>query len=190
VPDRDQRLKWLGVADTSHTFEAINPVRELAPIIQAFRDIARGTADFYMLMVCGGSGNGKTHLCEAAVMELHDRRLRCPRKKWSDIIRHLKAGFRAEIYGDKYEDRFDRLRSIPRLIIDDVGMGSTGGNWEWGELEDIIDYRMENKLLTVVTTNLDLKQIPPRVVSRFRDGSRSRIMLNEAADYRPKMGER
>jgi len=87
---------------------------------------------------------------------------------------------------DAYDDIFERFRRARRLIIDDVGSGSTGSNWEWGELEDIVNYRCREGLLTVVTTNLDLKELPDRIVSRFDDAVNGRIALISAPDYRPR----
>jgi len=67
-------------------------------------------------------------------------------------------------------------------------MGTKGTEWEWSELEDIVNYRYRNDLHTVVTTNLDLKLVPDRIVSRFRDAEKSRLVLNESGDYRPRKG--
>lgn len=150
----------------------------------AFRDMALGKSDISMLMVYGGVGNGKSMCCEATVIEMFDRGLRVRRDRWSDIVRSMKSCFngKREL---TYEEYFSGLRSRKRLIFDDVGSGSTLGSWEWGELEDIIDYRYEHRLFTIVTTNLDIKQFPERILSRFKDKSRSRLILNEALDQRP-----
>ena len=175
-----------GVTDLRNTFDKMRHPKGFEQTFNAFRDMAKGGTDWNMLMDYGGAGNGKTLCCEATVIALYDRGIRAKREKWSDIVRFtLKASF-----GNKqpekppYAEQFAKLRGKPYLIIDDVGMGSTGGNWEWGELEDIVDYRLENGLFTIITTNLDLKGIPPRIVSRFRD-SRCRLICNEAPDQRP-----
>ena len=140
-----------------------------------------------MLMVYGGTGNGKSRCCEALVIALEKRGIYAVRNRWSDIVRRMKSLFNGR--GDMpYEEYFDRLKRAPRLILDDVGSGSTLGPWEWGELEDIIDYRYERRLFTVLTTNLDIKQFPERILSRFRERSRSRLILNEAVDQRPMQG--
>lgn len=89
-----------------------------------------------------------------------------------------------------YEKNFRNLLETSRLIIDDVGAGAGSTDWAWRELEDIVDYRYEHNLLTVLTTNLDRKLIPDRIVSRFRDAEKSRLIFNGAADYRPLKGKR
>lgn len=149
------------------------------PIYQAFQAVIEGK-QFYMLLVYGGTGNGKTMCCEATVIDMYDKGLRVKRDRWSDIVRHLKELMKT----GGYENYFNDFRSRQRIILDDVGSGSTGGSWEWGELEDIIDYRLEKGLFTIVTTNLDGRDIPPRILSRFKFKNKSRLILNEAPDQR------
>ena len=182
-------MEWLGVTDISHSFANIKKPHGFAPVLEAFTAMADGSAPFSLLMVYGGTGNGKSLCCEAVVQAMYDRGLRVKRDRWSDIVRTMRSLFagnnRSEITYDQY---FSSLRKRERLILDDVGSGSTMGAWEWGELEDIIDYRYERSLFTIVTTNLDIRQFPERILSRFRDKSRARLILNEAADQRPLKG--
>jgi len=147
----------------------------------AFYSMANGKANYYMLLVYGGTGNGKTLCCQATVIELYDKGQLCKRDRWSDIVRHLKELMKQ----GGYEAYFNKFRSRKRLIIDDVGSGSTLGNWEWGELEDIVDYRLENGLFTIITTNLDGKDIPPRILSRFKDKNKAKILFDKTPDQRP-----
>jgi len=184
VEQRLESLRCLGVMDITHTFATTTEPAGFKATSTAFKAMATGTADFSLLMVYGGVGNGKSRCCEALVIEMYDRGCRVRRDQWSDIVRTMKSHFngRGEM---SYEQYFSELRSRKRLILDDVGSGSTLGAWEWGELEDIIDYRYERRLFTIVTTNLDIKQFPERILSRFRDKNRARLILNQAADQRP-----
>jgi len=174
----------LGVMDLTHDFKTIKRVKGFIPALDACKAMAEGTADFQLLMVYGGVGNGKTRLCEAVVIEMFDQGKKVKRDRWSDVVRTMKSHFnnRGNI---SYEEYFASLRVRGRIIFDDVGSGSTLGSWEWGELEDIIDYRYERRLFTIVTTNLDIKSFPERILSRFRDRPRARLILNEAGDFRP-----
>jgi len=176
-----------GVTDLNNTFEKMRKVTGFDKTFTVFNELVFYKPTWYMLLVYGGSGNGKSKCCEASVIALYDQGVRgVTRQKWTDIVRFtLKASFNNRNIMGSYEDVFKRLRGQKYLIIDDVGMGSTGGNWEWGELEDIVDYRLEQRLFTIITTNLDLKEIPARIVSRFRDASKCRLICNEAADQRP-----
>lgn len=187
--ERAERLTWLGVTDLRNTFNTMKIPHGYGPAMAAFKEMAAGTAPYSLLMVYGVTGNGKSRGCEALVISMYDRGIRVKRDRWSDIVRTLKSKFNGNgRHGDNettYEQYFSGLRKRERLIFDDVGSGSTLGAWEWGELEDIIDYRYEHRLFTIVTTNLDIKQFPERILSRFRDKSRARLILNESADFRP-----
>jgi DNA replication protein DnaC len=177
-----RRLSLRGVNDPSHTFDSMERVMGFSHVLDAWGDMMRGK--FQLLMIYGGVGNGKTRFCEAIVIEATESGLFTRRDRWSDLVRTMKSHFngRGEM---SYEEYFSDLRSRETLIIDDVGSGSTLGSWEWGELEDIIDYRYERKLFTIVTTNLDIKAFPDRILSRFRDKNRARLVFNEAVDQRP-----
>ena len=181
----DWLLKYAGVFSLDNTFDKLKKVKGQEKMVAAFQELITGT-EWFMLMVYGVTGNGKTHCCEATVIALYDKGIKCQRLKWSDIIRSFKASFNNKL-DMPYEEKFNQIRARKYLIIDDVGMGSTGGNWEWGELEDIVDYRLEHGLFTIITTNLDLKDIPERIVSRFRDKRKAKLVWNEAPDQRPKM---
>jgi len=138
-----------------------------------------------MLLCYGSDGCGKSHLCEALSIALAHKNIACRVNEWADRVRDFKRRMHSETRDD-YDQAFEGLRRQPYLIIDDVGMGSTGSSWEWGELEEIINYRYRECLMTVVTTNLDIKDVPRRIVSRFTDAVKSRLVLNSAGNYRPK----
>ena len=149
-----------------------------------------------MLLCYGSDGCGKTHLCEALSIELAKRNIFCKVYEWAEVVRGLKRRMYSEIKDD-YDVMFENFRRFHYLVIDDVGSGSTGSPWEWGELEDIIDYRYREGLMTVVTTNLDIEPsekypnrpyVPRRIVSRFTDAVKSRLVVNRAGNYRPEKG--
>jgi hypothetical protein len=72
------------------------------------------------------------------------------------------------------------------LVIDDVGLGLTGNDWEYSQLEEVVDARYDRRLLTLMATNRHLSELPDRVVSRLRDPEVGVIVLNSAKDYRNK----
>lgn len=185
-PSKEERraewlLCYLGVTDLDNTFANMRHPEGFEQTFKAFTLMANGTT-WYMLLVYGRTGNGKSLCCEALVIHLFDKGIRVKRERWSDIVRHLKELMKT----GGYEDYITKLRGRDYLILDDVGGGSTLGNWEWGELEDIVDFRLEQGLFTVITTNADEKDIPERVISRFKDRTRARIVYNKAEDYRPR----
>ena len=182
---KEELRRRLNITSWDNTFKNFRLVKGTEASLAAFKELASGKATWFMLLCYGSDGCGKTHLCEALSIALALKNIACYVNIWSEVVRDFKRQMNSEII-NAYDERFKGFRSLPRLIIDDVGSGSTGSNWEWGELEDIIDYRYREGLMTVVTTNLDIKDIPRRIVSRFTDAVKSRLVLNNAGNYRPK----
>ena len=168
------------------SFDNFKPVKGAEKALTLFKELAAGP-EWFMLLCYGGVGNGKTHLCNALAAKLTEQGKGCRVVGWTTLIRLFKTAMHSD-KKDLYDTLFSRFQKGGRLILDDVGMGGTGSNWEWGELEEIVNYRYENELLTVVTTNLDLADLPPRIVSRFSDALKSRKVLNTGGDYRPLKG--
>ncbi|KKL65602.1 hypothetical protein LCGC14_2153320 [marine sediment metagenome] len=176
----------LNIISWEHTFENFKTVKDAMASLKAFKELADGSS-WYILLNYGSNGCGKSYMCDAFSINLAKRNIRCKRWKWTELIRDFKCRLRSGIPGD-YDRFFDTIRNLPYLVLDDVVMVKEEGksNWEWAEFDDIIDYRWEKRLVTIVTTNLDITHLPPRSVSRFRDAVTSRMILNKAEDYRPK----
>lgn len=136
-----------------------------------------------LLLCYGGVGNGKTYLCEALVIAWRMRGLYSRVTVWSGLTNILRAAIRGEaaLPQDAILENFKRAS---RVVFDDVGMGGSGSAWEWGQLEEIVCARYRERLPTVMCTNLDLKEMPELVVSRFADPEVGLIVFNQGADYR------
>ncbi|MCK5236295.1 MAG: ATP-binding protein [Deltaproteobacteria bacterium] len=173
----------MNITSWGHTFENFKAVKDAVTSYEAFKELSTGEAPWYMVLNYGSTGCGKTHLCEAYSIALAKRNIRCKVWEWPELIREFKRRLRSNIPGD-YDRYFDGIRKCQHLILDDVVM-AVDSKWEWGEFEDIINYRYRNNLVTIVTTNLDITKLPPRSVSRFRDKVTSRMVLNKAEDFRP-----
>ena len=161
--------------------------------VAVFKEMVSGETPLKFVLCYGVAGCGKTRLCECLAIAMAHKNVRVAIREWGELVRQWKNMMRGEING-RYEENFDVIRKTKWLLIDDVGMGGIGSNYEWGELEDIMRWRYRavesgEELYTVVTTNLDIKDLPDRVVSRFQDGAHGKVVLNEASDYRPMKGQ-
>ena len=165
------------------TFNNFKRVKGAGKALELFSQMP--DADWFMLLCYGSAGCGKTHLCEALAYELRQEMKFTRVLEWSERIRILKGAMQRRDRPGYYDQLFEGMQRAERLIIDDVGAGTTGSSWEWGELEDIVSYRYKRELFTVITTNLDVADLPDRIVSRFRDKTKARICFNSAGDYRP-----
>ena len=182
-----ERLRrGLGVSNLDHTFEHFNIVPGTAKALEAFKAMALDDPK-PMLLCYGGTGNGKSYLCEALSIALYKQGIRCPVSVWPDVIRSFQEGMhRADPGYPNYDFLFNQFRSREMVIIDDVGMGATSKpeSWAWGELEEIINYRYRERLFTVMATNKDLDELPERVESRFSDPECGVVVQNTGKDYR------
>jgi len=173
-----------------NTFENFKPVLGVETTLDAFKDIAFNPNAPPLLLVYGNPGNGKTHLCEATVTELLKRGVDCRLWAVADLVSKLKES----IPENTTELLMSRLKGLPALILDEWGQ-NYGSDWEVQKLEEIVIAREREGLITIITTNMEpmpkdgekeKTRIPERIISRFRDASQARLILNQASDYRPK----
>jgi DNA replication protein DnaC len=136
------------------------------------------------LLLQGGFGCGKTHLAAAIAnfavsMGVPTLFLTVP-----DLLDALRFSFDSE--DTTFEQRFDEIRNAKLLILDDFGTQNTT-NWAQEKLFQIINYRYINKLPTVITTNLALDEIEPRIRSRLADPELVSPVRINAPDFRRPM---
>ncbi|MGD2252846.1 MAG: ATP-binding protein [Anaerolineales bacterium] len=133
------------------------------------------------LLLQGGYGCGKTHL--AAAIANHCAALGIPTLFLTvpDLLDSLRFAYSAEDV--TFEERFDRIRNAPLLILDDFGT-QHATEWAREKLFQILNYRYINRLPTVITTNLALGHIEARMKSRLLDETLVDIVQIRAPDYR------
>jgi DNA replication protein DnaC len=190
-PNKEDIRRFLKVSSLDNTFDSFDVVKGTEKTYRAMKVMAEEEHQ-PMLLVCGAIGNGKTHLCEALSIALYKKGIKCPVTLWGELKKRLlqRMHYPKPSQADYYT-MFEELKKRKYIIIDDVGLGSSGSSWEMTELEDLINYRYRERLFTVVTTNRTLEELPERVVSRFFDVKVARIIVNEGQDYRlAKAGEK
>jgi DNA replication protein DnaC len=129
----------------------------------------------------GGYGCGKTHLAAAIAnfavsMGVPTLFLTVP-----DLLDTLRFSYDSE--ETTFENRFDEIRNSSLLVLDDFG-SQNATSWAQEKLFQIINYRYINKLPLVITTNLSLDEIDPRIRSRIQDPELVSFIKILAPDYR------
>lgn len=162
------------------TFDDFKPVLGASDTLAAFKDIAFNEDAPPFLFVYGITGNGKTHLCEATIIELLKRGINCRLWTVPDMVSMLHKS----IPENNTDQVIDGLKHIPALILDEWGQ-NYGSEWEEQKLEEIILARERAGLITIVTSNLEPDKLPERIASRFRDRAQAKMIHNAAADARP-----
>ena len=130
----------------------------------------------------GMTGCGKTHLAAAIVNYQYQAQKPALFVVVPEILDHLRSTFSPESK-TTYDQLFERIKTIPLLVLDDFGAQSAT-KWAQEKLYQVINYRYNAKLPTVVTTNLRLEDIESRISSRLADHKMSVPFLITTPDYR------
>jgi len=171
------------------TFENFDPKRaDLEPeqrnnlgrvykMAKSFADEPEG-----WLVLQGTNGCGKTHLA-AAIGNYQLKRAKpvifivVP-----DFLDHLRSTYNTD--GRLGPDAlFDRVKNAALLILDDFGEQAITP-WAQEKLYQLINYRYNDMLPTVITTCLSLEEIEIRIRSRLIDGKVGTVFGITVPDYR------
>ena len=187
---RQRRLDISSLGPLQHkTFEAFHPEGHAANPSQrislklAFETALRfAEAPRGWLLFHGGYGCGKTHLAAAIAAARLAAGQAVLFVNAPDLLDHLRATFGpgSEV---SYDELFERVRNIPMLIVDDLGAESPT-QWAQEKLYQIFNHRYNAELPTVVTSNVELERIEPRLRSRLVDMDLVRKIIIDAPDFR------
>jgi DNA replication protein DnaC len=134
------------------------------------------------LVLKGGYGSGKTHLAAAIANHLVERGKSVLFVVVPDLLDHLRTTY-APNSPVSFDQRFEMVRSAPVLILDDLGAHNTT-SWAQEKLYQILNYRYNAQLPTVITTNSDIEDLDPRLQSRIAELEWSAMVHILAPDYR------
>jgi DNA replication protein DnaC len=188
---RRERLRTLSNLDhlARMTFESFVPeglgllpdkAANLSLAFDLARQYAASPQGWFVLF--GGYGCGKTHLAAAIANQAIERGLSVLFVVVPDLLDHLRATY-SPSSAVGYDERFAEVRNAPLLILDDLGTQSSTP-WAQEKLFQILNYRYNAQLPTVITSNHSLDEIDPRIRSRLEDRALSRFLRIEAPDYR------
>ncbi|MCL4368652.1 MAG: ATP-binding protein [Actinobacteria bacterium] len=138
------------------------------------------------LVLLGGYGCGKTHLAAAIANEAAQHHLPCLFTVVPDLLDHLRSTF-GPTSTIQYDDLFEKVRTTPLLVLDDLGT-ENATPWAEEKLYQILNYRYNEKLPTVITTNRRLENIDGRIRSRMQDVDLVTLVEIKASDYRLRKG--
>jgi DNA replication protein DnaC len=134
------------------------------------------------LVFQGVNGCGKTHLASAIVNYRYEARKQAIFVVVTEFLDHLRKTFNPESKVS-YDQLFEAVKTAPLLVLDDFGEQSTTP-WAQEKLYQVINYRYNARLATVITTCNSLDEIEPRISSRLVDPRISMVINITAPDYR------
>jgi DNA replication protein DnaC len=150
------------------------------------------------LVLSGVVGCGKTHLAAAIKNERDEHGLQTLFKTAPDLLDYLRATYAPDSHVT-YDRGFDAIRNAEVLILDDYGAHSSTP-WAEEKLFQLLNYRFNARLPTVITTNQPLGRTAPsstpptqelRIMSRLLDPELSTVCRIEAPPYkRPQLSAR
>lgn len=102
----------------------------------------------------GSFGCGKTYLIAALFNEFAKKEVKSIIIHVPELMRSMKESFDTD-----YKERFHELKTVPLLLLDDIGAEYLTA---WGRdevLEPLLQYRMDEELPTFFTSNFTLDQL-------------------------------
>lgn len=179
------------------TFETFNPhpysnedaarnrynLPQVFGIVQSF---VRDPSQRKWLVLMGVHGSGKTHLTAAMANDRLARGLPTLFINTPDLLDALRASFGGE-GSTAYDKVFYEVRATPFLILDDFGAQSSTA-WAKEKLYQVLNYRYNAQLPTVITTNQTLEEIDPPLQSRMSDQEYCGVLAVLAPDFRKTRG--
>ena len=125
------------------------------------------------LILVGPSNCGKTHLAAAIANERISQGLPAFFISTPDLLDRLRSAFspNSEM---PYDEFFDQVRNAPLLVLDDLG-AQTSTPWAKEKLEQLLNYRFNSELPTVIVTIIPIEQLEDRIRTRLTDPNLSHI---------------
>ena len=163
-----------------------NPVNQelFSRAYEAARAFAREPKGW--LVLTGSSSCGKTHLAAAIANERIAQGEPAFFISTPDLLDRLRATFSpsSEI---PYDEFFERVRSAPLLVLDDLGVQSSTP-WAKEKLDQLLNYRFTSELHTVIVTISPIQELDERIRTRLTNPDVSQLCVVEKredlAEYR------
>jgi DNA replication protein DnaC len=146
------------------------------------RDWAREPMEWVIFQ--GLNGCGKTHLAAAIANQLRGSGREVLFIVVPDLLDHLRSSFGPESRVS-YDALFERIKKVPVLVLDDFGEHAAT-SWAKEKLYQLINYRYNARLATVITTCLSLDEMDNSISSRLADLQICTNLNITAPDYRDK----
>ncbi|MFC1870526.1 ATP-binding protein [Chloroflexota bacterium] len=176
------------VLQRSMTFDKFQKREELLPEVRDnLEEAYRLALNFAKepdgwLVFQGVYGCGKTHLAAAIANYRYQAKQPALFLVVPEFLDHLRSTFSPESKVS-YDQFFERVKNTPLLILDDFGEQSTTP-WAQEKLYQVINYRYNARLATVITISCSLDEIESRIASRLVEHKLGLVFNIMATDYR------
>lgn len=163
-------------------------VKRLARTVQTVKAFVENPLKWLVLM--GQPGCGKTHMAAAAAYECNQRGRTTLFVTSADLLNHLRATFYPGS-AIRYDRRMEEIKKADMLVLDDLNLdGKSQSAWARDKLHEILLYRFDYGLATLITTSQPLDEIDVRIRSRIVNEDRCVVEAITVPAYRGKSGKR
>lgn len=152
----------------------------LAEAYEAAWDIVEGKLEWLTLI--GNVDCGKTHLAVAVCLEWLRREKPARYVHVPILLDELRQAY-APGATVSYEEQLDFFKNVGLLVLDDLGTENPTA-WAQEKLDMIIDWRSFRHLPLIVTSNLPLNRMSPRIASRLQRHRPGKVIVIEAKEFR------
>lgn len=159
----------------AHDPESAKSLKKALAAAGEFLSEPRGWLYFY-----GPTGVGKSHLAAAIAIQWADSGMgRAAYASAPALLRYIRRGYK----DDTADDRLIALQVVDLLVLDDLGTeyhkpGDSYGNTE-SILFELIADRYSYDRPTIITSNLVVEDLEPRIASRIRGRARQIYLDND-----------
>lgn len=155
-------------------------VKRLAQVHSAAQSFAERPAGW--LVLTGEPGCGKTHLAAAIAHERKSQGEAIQFVTTSELLDHLRTTFYPGSTV-RYDKRLIELKETPLLVLDDLNIDKSLSSWARDKLYDILLYRFDANLPTIITTRQPLDEMDARLKSRVINQDRSIVEAITVPSY-------
>jgi len=129
------------------------------------------------LVLMGTSACGKTHLAAAIANDCMKQGKAVYFLTVPELLDHLRSAFNPDSEVP-YDELFERVKNVPILILDDLGVQTTTP-WAREKLDQLLNYRFNARLATVIVPIVPLEELDERLRTRLTDPGLSHIAILE-----------
>ncbi|UWG98872.1 ATP-binding protein [Dehalobacter sp. DCM] len=140
----------------AHTEDYSNAQKALKAAKEFVKNVQKNPHEVGLLLT-GTVGSGKTYLAASIANVLIENQQKLLFLIVPDLLDELRATFNKNSENTEY-DLLDIARTVPILILDDLGAHNYT-EWSRNRIYSILNYRMNEQLPTIITTNLDFNEI-------------------------------
>ncbi len=171
-------LKNFNVSPPNTTAKHKKSLSRAYEVAKNYAKSPEGWVTFY-----GPTGIGKTHLAISIFMNLKSKGKDAMFVFVPDMLDELRNSYSDS--GDNYVPKFNYIKEAKILVLDDFG-SENYSRWAFEKLYQIITWRYNRKLPTIITSSNDFDKKHDAMISRIQDPLIGQIIKIESVDYRMK----